>query len=126
MSGPHPTTVGPVMMFTTRRSEVARFYREIAGLTGDDAAGQTWLDAENAKVALSEPTDRDSPPEVRSQPGFVVWFGVADIRSAFDRATREGSVVGEFHGDYFFARDPDGRYVGIFTLEDHHGHEHEH
>jgi hypothetical protein len=34
--------------------------------------------------------------------------------------------VGDFHGDFFFAKDPDGRYVGVYTLEDHHGHDHDH
>lgn len=126
MTEKHATTIGPVMAFSAKRSEVARFYREIAGLTGEDDAAQTWLDAENAKVALNEPTDRETPPEIRGQSGFVVWFGVADIVSAFDRAKRAGNVVGDFYGDYFFARDPDGRYVGIFALEDHHGHDHEH
>ena len=126
MTEKHPSTIGPVMVFSRKRAEVARFYREVAGLTGDDAADQTWLDAENAKVALNEPTDRETPPEVRSQSGFVVWFGVADIITAFDRAKRTGVTVGDFYGDYFYARDPDGRYVGIFALEDHHGHDHEH
>lgn len=126
MSGSHGTVIGPVMAFSAKRDELARFYREIAGLAGADDAAQTWLEAENAKVALNDPTDRDTPPEVRSQAGFVVWFGVPDLISAFDRAKRAGATVGDFYGDYFFARDPDGRYVGIFALEDHHGHDHEH
>ena len=126
MSEKHATTIGPVMAFSAKRAEAARFYREIAGLTGSDDAPSTWLDAENAKLALNEPSDRETPEEIRSQGGFVVWFGVPDIVTAFDRAKRSGAAVGDFFGDYFFARDPDGRYVGIFALEDHHGHDHEH
>lgn len=126
MSDTHRSTVGPVMAFSAKRADVARFYREIAGLVGEDDEKQTWLDAENAKVALNEPSDRETPPEIRGQSGFVVWFGVADIVAAFDRAKRAGQVVGDFYGDYFFARDPDGRYVGIFAQEDPHGHDHQH
>ena len=38
-----------------------------------------------------------------------------------------GYAIGEFHGDYFFARDPDGRYVGFHANEEHgHGHDHDH
>ena len=36
-------------------------------------------------------------------------------------------VVGEFFGDYFVVRDPEGRYIGIHLNEEHaHGHDHEH
>ncbi len=66
------------------------------------------------------------PSEVRMQPGFVVWFGVTDVRAAYDKAKRAGRAVGEFHGDFFFAKDPDGRYIGVYTLEDDHGHSHDH
>jgi predicted enzyme related to lactoylglutathione lyase len=128
MSDEHPTQVGPVMVFSPKRAESVRFYREIAGLTGDDGdpTDAAWLDAANAKLAVHDPTDRQTPDEVRGQTGFVVWFGVADVRAAFDRAKRAGCVVGDFYGDYFFARDPDGRYVGIFALEGTHGHDHAH
>jgi hypothetical protein len=71
--------------------------------------------------------DQQTPKEVREQTGFVVWFGVEDVRGAFDRARRAQAAVSDFYGDYFFARDPDGRYIGIYALEDHaHGHDHEH
>lgn len=124
MTEKHATTIGPVMVFSAKRGDVARFYREIAGLTGEDGDGASWLEAENAKLVAHDLGDAQTPPEVQQQSGFVMWFGVADIISAFDRAKRSGAAVGDFFGDYFFARDPDGRYVGIFALEDHHGHEH--
>ena len=115
------------MMFTERRAEVARFYAEIAGAVGEPSDDATWLDADNVKVVVHDRADRQTPPEIASQAGFVVWFGVADVRGAFDRARRASVAASDFFGDYFFARDPDGRYVGIYALEDHaHGHDHEH
>ena len=41
-------------------------------------------------------------------------------------ATTE-NADGDLFGDYVFARDPDGRYVGIHVNKEHaHGHDHEH
>jgi len=125
MSGPQ---VGPVFAFSAQHEATAAFYTDVVGLsrgTGDPAS--SWLKAENADVVFHSPDDRDTPPEVRASSGFVVWFGVDDIRAAFDRARTAGAVVGDFCGDYFFARDPDGRYIGIHVNEEHaHGHDHEH
>ena len=127
MSDSHKPEVGPVMMFTPRREDVARFYRDIVGIGGDASDDDaTWLDAENAKLVVHDPQDRQTPAEITKQPGFVVWFGVSDVRAAFDRARRASATASDFFGDYFFARDPDGRYVGIYGLEDGHGHDHEH
>lgn len=125
MSGEHGAQVGPVMLFSAQRRETEHFYREIVGLAGDPGADATWLDAANAKVVVHDQHDRQTAEEVRLQAGFVVWFGVADVRAAYEKATRAGCAVGEFHGDFFFAKDPDGRYVGVYTLEDHHGHGHD-
>ena len=82
--------------------------------------------AENAQVVVNGPHERQPPKEFREQTGFVVWFGVNDVRAAFDKARRASAAVSDFYGDYFFARDPDGRYIGIYALEDHaHGHDNE-
>ena len=125
MSGPQ---IGPVFAFSVRHETTAAFYLDVVGLlrgAGDPAS--SWLRAENADVVFHSPDDRDTPPEVRAAPGFVVWFGVDDIRAAFERARKAGVVVGDFFGDYFYARDPDGRYIGIHVNEEHaHGHDHEH
>ncbi len=126
MSEIHDAQVGPVMLFSAKRPETERFYREIVGLSGDAGADSTWLEAANAKVVVHERNDSQTPEEVRASAGFVVWFGVADVRAAYDKATRAGCAIGEFHGDFFFAKDPDGRYVGVYTLEEHHGHDHDH
>ncbi|HKW77959.1 MAG TPA: hypothetical protein VJQ09_02600 [Candidatus Limnocylindria bacterium] len=126
MSEKHGIQVGPVMLFSAKRPDVERFYREIVGLDGAPGGDATWLDAQNAKVVVHEPGDRQTPPEVQKQSGFVVWFGVADVRAAYDRARRAGAAIGDFHGDFFFASDPEGRYVGIYALEGGHGHDHEH
>jgi len=127
MSGDHVPSVGPVMAFSTKRAEVVRFYSEIAGLSADNDGDATWLAAENAQLVVHDPDDRQTEPDVRGQRGFVVWFGIDDVAAAYARAKAAGSAIGEFHGDYFFARDPDGRYVGFHAIEEHgHGHGHDH
>ena len=118
--------VGPVMMFTSSRQTVARFYTEVIGLSGDTAGDEAWLDGANAKVVVHDPQDRQTPPEISKERAFIVWFGVRDVHAAFDRARSAGALASDFFGDYFFARDPDGRYVGVYTLEEGHGHDHEH
>lgn len=125
MSDAKRPQIGPVMAFSTRRAEVARFYSDVAAVPGDDTGDATWIDGENAKLAIHDPQDRQTPEEVRRQAGFVLWLGVADVGLAYERAAKAGSVVGEFHGDFFYARDPDGRYVGFYALEEH-GHDHDH
>ena len=125
MSEDHAPKIGPVMAFTSKRADVVRFYTEIAGLSADAGIGATWLAADNAQVVVHDPDDRHMEPDVRGQRGFVVWFGIDDVAAAFARAKAAGCAIGDFEGDYFFARDPDGRYVG-FHANDEHGHAHDH
>ena len=125
MSDAHGPRVGPVMIYSGRQNDVVTFYRELVGLSGEPGESGVWLDGANAQVVVHQPNVPETPPEIRSQAGFVVWFGVADVTAAHDRAKRAGCVVGDFYGDYFFAKDPDGRFVGIYASEDHH-HDHEH
>lgn len=115
---------GPVMIYSTRQKEVARFYGDLVGLTGDIDDPSIWLKAANTEIVVHGTTGGDTPPEVRGQSGFVVWFGVADVKAAHERAKKAGTVVGDFYGDYFFAKDPDGRFVGVYAMEDHH-HDHD-
>jgi hypothetical protein len=125
VSGPQ---VGPVFAFSAKRAATAGFYTDIVGLEAGTAdADASWLKAANADVVFHDPEHGDTPAEVRAQTGFVVWFGVDDITGAFDKAKAAKAVVGDFFGDYFFARDPDGRFIGIHVNEEHaHGHDHEH
>ena len=126
MSGPE---IGPVFAFTAKHAATAGFYRDLVGLapgTGGDPDA-SWLKAGNADVVFHSPDDRETPPEVRGQTAFVVWFGVDDVKAAFDKARAAKAVVGDFYGDYFFARDPEGRFIGIHVSEEHaHGHDHDH
>ncbi len=129
MSEREGTLIGPVFAFTEKHADVARFYREVVGLVGDSGDDSTWLEAANAKLVVHEPEDRQTEPEVSGQRAFVVWFGVDDINAAWKRAKAVGATIGEFRGDYFFAQDPDGRYIGFYTNRDHaeahtDGHEH--
>jgi predicted enzyme related to lactoylglutathione lyase len=129
VSGDHEhdgkVTLGPVMLYSAKPRDVARFYAELAGLEGDDSKASVWMKTEHADVVIHGRDDRDSPAEVRAQSGFVVWFGVADVGAAYQRARKAGWLVGDTYGDYFFARDPDGRFVGIYGTEGHHhGHDH--
>jgi len=126
VSGPQ---IGPVFAFTAKHAATADFYRDLVGLApgagGDPDA--SWLKAGNADVVFHSPDDGETPPEVRGQSGFVVWFGVDDVKAAFDKARASKAVVGDFYGDYFFARDPEGRFIGIHVSEEHaHGHDHDH
>jgi hypothetical protein len=127
VSDEHAPKVGPVMAFTAKHAEVVRFYTEIAGLKADADGDATWLAADNAQLVVHDPNDRQTEPDIRAQRGFVLWFGVDDVASAYARARVAGCVIGDFHGDYFFARDPDGRYVGFHANEEHgHAHDHDH
>jgi hypothetical protein len=113
------------MMYSAKQRDVAKFYAELVGVADDDSKESIWLKTENADVVIHPRHDRDAPPEIRAHDGFVVWFGVPDVNAAYQKARKAGWLVGETYGDYFFARDPDGRYVGIYTTEEHgHGHDH--
>ena len=84
-----------------------------------------WFTTSNADVVVRARDDREIPPEVAGSAGFVVWFGVAHVDEAWRRARESGAALGEFRGDHFFARDPDGRFVGVYEEHDHgHGHDH--
>jgi predicted enzyme related to lactoylglutathione lyase len=120
----HSVTTGPVMMYSAKRDEVAKFYADLVGIVGDAAGDTTWLKTANADVVLHGRDDRESPPEVRETSGFVVWFGVGDVNAAFQKARKAGCLIGDSYGDYFFARDPDGRILGIYGSEGQHDHEH--
>jgi predicted enzyme related to lactoylglutathione lyase len=126
VSGPR---VGPVFAFTAKHVATAAFYADVVGLdagTGGDP-GASWLKAGEVDVVFHSPDDRETPAEVRAQTGFVIWFGVDDVKAAFDRARAAKAAVGDFYGDYFFARDPEGRFIGIHANEEHgHDHDHEH
>ncbi|HET8568298.1 MAG TPA: VOC family protein [Candidatus Limnocylindria bacterium] len=120
----HGPKVGPVFAFTAKRADVETFYRDVVGLavrsSDHDAA---WLETSNADVVVHAREDTQTPREVSRAPGFVVWFGVAHLDETWERARKAGATVGEFRGDHFFARDPDGRYVGVY---EEHGHDHDH
>jgi predicted enzyme related to lactoylglutathione lyase len=125
VSHEHEPKTGPVMLYSARKRDVAKFYADLVGLVGDDSKESIWLKTANADVVIHGREDRDSPPEIRAHEGFVVWFGVADVNAAYQKARKAGWLIGESYGDYFFARDPEGRFVGIYATEEHgHGHEH--
>ena len=68
----HGPQVGPVMMFSPLTKAVAQFYSEVIGLGGETGGEEVWLDAANAKVVVHDPNHRQTPEEIRRQPGFVV------------------------------------------------------
>jgi len=98
-----------VFAFTEKREEVARFFEEVLGLkrerTQEDSV---WF--EPCGGATFTIHDReDEPPDS----GFVPWFHVEDLAAAFERARSRAAVIGAMREGYFFARDPDGRVVGV-------------
>ena len=123
MSGAKEPGIGPVMAFTAKRAEVVRFYTEIAGLKGDVQGEATWLAAGNAQLVVHDPDGRPSDVRRTRDRGMV---RLDDVATAF-AATGPPAALSGVPGDYFFARDPDGRYVGFHANEEHgHGHDHDH
>src|SRR2546428_12919864 len=118
MSDDHGPGLGPGRAFTAKRAEVVRFCTEIAGLKAETEPDATWLAAENAQLVVHDPDDRQTEPDVRGQRGFVLWFGIDDVATAYARAKAAGLAIAEVHGDYFFSRDPDGRYVGLHSHQE--------
>ena len=108
-------------VFTDERASVARFYREVIGVplesSGDDS---DWFRADNASFVVHDREDGETASDVANADGFVPWFRVVDVRSAYERARAAGAVVGDLYDakpyPYFFARDPGGRFVGIGSV----------
>ncbi len=102
------------LVHSERWRNVARFYREVVGLglesEQDDSA---WFAPDGARLVIHDRDEEATAPEVGRGSGFVVWFGVPDVDSAYERARAAGAVVGERYRGYFFARDPEGRFIGV-------------
>lgn len=108
------TELRHIFVFTDRRPEVAAFYREVIGVPVQEAKDDSvWFQPDGARLVVHEREEDSTAPEVGRGEGFVVWFGVADVAAAYERARAAGAVVGPRYGDYFFARDPEGRFVGV-------------
>src|SRR5206468_3635328 len=78
----HDVKTGPVMMYSAKQREVAKFYADLVGITGD-GEGSVWMKTENADIVIHGRDERDAPPEVTQHDGFVVWFAVSDVNAAF-------------------------------------------
>ena len=98
-----------VFAFSERREEVARFYEDVLGLERERTEEDSVWFAANGGATLTV-HDRTDEPADR---GFVPWIHVADLASAFERARSQSAAVGAMREGYFFARDPDGRVVGV-------------
>lgn len=108
------TSLDHVFVFTDRREEVAAFYRDVLRVpvesTAEDA---TWFGLEDARLVVHDREDQETAAEVSASDRFVIWFGVQDVDAAFERARAAGAVVGERRPHYFFASDPEGRFIGV-------------
>jgi len=99
--------------FTARRAEVAAFYRDVLGLDIEEAKQDAvWFGTHGARFSVHDDDDRQTAKEVRDSHAFVMGLGVDDVEVAHDRARRAGAVVERFE-NWFFVRDPDGRYVVV-------------
>ncbi len=110
-----------VFIFSERREDVARFYRDTIGVPQESAKDDAnWFRAEDAHFVVHDRDDQETAPEVGQGTGFVLWFRVADVRAAYERARAAGFVVGRYFDakpfPYFFARDPEGRYIGVGSI----------
>jgi len=111
-----------IFVFTDRRPEVARFYRDIVGVPQESEKDDSnWLRAEHAQLAIHDREDEETAREVAQGSGFVVGIRVKDVLAAYDRTRREGRLVGELYQGhphpYFFARDPEGRFVIVTSVD---------
>jgi predicted enzyme related to lactoylglutathione lyase len=123
-----PMRIGPVFAFTDQRDAVARFYRDIVGIPvqkGAEDPQSAWFAADNAPLAVHDRRDPQTPEPVTKGQGFVIWFGVPNLQETFKRVYAAGAVVGTPSEDFFYGRDPDGRYIGFFRSEEAHGHSHD-
>ncbi len=111
-----------VFVFTDARVEVARFYREVIGVTQEsEKSDASWFRAENAQLAIHDREDEETTEEVARGEGFVLGIRVADVQGAYQRAQAAGQVVGKLYQGkphpYFCARDPEGRFVIVAGIE---------
>lgn len=105
------TSLGFVFVFTARRPEVAAFYRDVLGLSVDEAKDDAvWFVTDGARFSVHDDDDRQTAREVRESHGFVVGVGVDDLDGAYERAKAADCLVERFP-TWFFVRDPDGRYL---------------
>lgn len=107
-------TLRHVFIHSDRWSDVAAFYREIVGLTPESEKDDSvWFAPDGARLVVHDRDEEATAPEVGRARGFVVWFGVGDVDAAYARASAAGAVVGRRYDGYFFARDPEGRFIGV-------------
>jgi uncharacterized glyoxalase superfamily protein PhnB len=100
-----------VFAFTASRPEVADFYRDVLGITIEEAKEDAvWFSTNGARFSLHDDDDRQTAKEVRESHAFVMGIGVEDLDAAYERARSASAVVERFES-WFFVRDPDGRYV---------------
>jgi ketosteroid isomerase-like protein len=99
------TTLTHVFAFTGRRVDVARWYEEVLELIPVRREDSVWFETSGSALVVH---DREDEPGDAS---LVPWFHVADLAAAYERAG--SSTVGPLRSGYFFARDPDGRVIGI-------------
>lgn len=109
-------TLRHVFVHSDRWREVARFYREVVGLVPESEKDDSvWYAGDGAHLVIHDRDEEATAVEVGRGSGFVVWFGVDDVDAAFARAAAAGAVVGWKYEGYFFARDPEGRFIGVRT-----------
>lgn len=108
------TTLRHVFVFSDQWEVVGRFYREVIGAPQESAKEDSvWFAPEGARLVVHRRDDPETAPEVLRGSGFVIWFGVEDVDGAYARARAAGAVIGERYRNYFFVRDPEGRFIGV-------------
>lgn len=101
-----------VFAFTTARRDVAAFYRDVLGLDVAEAKDDAvWFATEGARFVVHDDDDRETAREVRESHAFVAGIEVDDFDAAYERTRRAGAVIGERFKNWFFVRDPDGRFL---------------
>ncbi len=107
-------TLRHVFVHSARWRDVSRFYREVVGLPVESEQDDSiWFAPDGARLVIHDRDEEATAAEVGRGSGFVVWFGVDDVDAAYERTRAAGAAVGERYGGYFFARDPEGRFIGV-------------
>ena len=97
-----------VFAFSDRREAAARFLEDVLALCRERPHDDSvWFTTDGARFVIHD--REDEPPSS----GFVPWFQVTDLDGTYARAQAAGAVVGGMREDYFLAKDPDGRLVGV-------------
>jgi uncharacterized protein YndB with AHSA1/START domain len=113
--------LGPWFLVSTRLEEMARFYREVVGLTPtrEDPGHHVWFSLGGIDLAVHAPDGEVGPNFTPHERGILMWFEAArSLDEVAHELRRRGTESwGPFDGvarQLLLTLDPDGNMVGLF------------